>query len=237
MKSLAANRILYAALLFGAILLCGATTHTTAQSLHPKLVSGKTVVRRVMILPPRVEFTRQSVKGGESMIEESEQVAKALVATLGDIFKEKQIVVVGEDGAALTQPPANDETLEYSLADAQRQYDALLPKMLKKTKDIKKGRYTLGDQVGSLAPGGDIDAFIFVRAFGSKPTKGKRIFGLLQLSPAFPLVIANIGVVDARTGEVLLLAKPLALGDATGDADKVLRKPLAKSLKKLPVAR
>lgn len=51
------------------------------------------------------------------------------------------------------------------------------------------------------------------------------------------MFFANIGVVDTRTGEVLLLAKPVTIGDDSVSVDKVMRVPLAKSLKKLPVAK
>lgn len=232
MKSQTVKTFIVAALVC-LVFICGAPAPVAAQTLHPKLASGKTKIRRVVILPPKVEFVRQSVKGSESMMKESEEISTALVATLTGIFKEKRIAVV--DSAMTPQKLADDEKIKYAVADVQQRYDALLPKMLKKTKDINKGRFTLGDEVSSLlAVDDDIDALIFIRAQGIKPTKGKSIVGLLQLAPSFPLVFANIGVVDARTGEVLLLAKPIAVGDATGNADKVLRKPLTKSLKKLP---
>jgi len=41
--------------------------------------------------------------------------------------------------------------------------------------------------------------------------------------------------VDSRTGEVLLFAKPLAIGDAVDRGEKILSKPIAKAFKKLPM--
>jgi len=51
--------------------LLGRGVIASAQELHPKLKSGEKTIRTVLVLPPKVEIVRQTVKGVEGMIKES----------------------------------------------------------------------------------------------------------------------------------------------------------------------
>jgi hypothetical protein len=76
------------------------------------------------------------------------------------------------------------------------------------------------------------DAVVFIRGEGKKLTGGKTAFRLLVGGvPAY--LKLQIGVVDARNGEVLLYADPVLVGDPTTAVDR-LRKALEKGFKKLP---
>jgi hypothetical protein len=108
--------------------------------------------------------------------------------------------------------------------------------MSKKPKDVKKGRFTLGDEVLNLNLAKTTDAIVFVRGDGQKLTKGKSAFSLLTLSLNLPYLRLTIGIVDARTGEVLLFTTPVAIADVTNEKEKALSGALASSLKKLPAA-
>jgi hypothetical protein len=107
---------------------------------------------------------------------------------------------------------------------------------MKKPKDVKKGRFTLGDEVLNLNPDKDTDAIVFVRGQGQKLTKGKSTFSILTLSLNLPYLMLTIGIVDAHTGDVLVFATPVAIADVTSPDDKRLRKAIEKSLQKLPPA-
>ena len=54
-----------------------------------------------------------------------------------------------------------DENHRYLLADMQTRYDALLPKLVDKSKDVKKARFTLGDEVMLLNVDKSADALVF----------------------------------------------------------------------------
>jgi len=43
-----------------------------AQYLHPKVVSKQTTIRRVVLLPAKVEIVKQSMRGPEGMAAESD---------------------------------------------------------------------------------------------------------------------------------------------------------------------
>jgi hypothetical protein len=219
-------------LFLSALLLQGAAK---AQYLHPKLDTKQLTVRNVVILPAKVEIVRQSVKGSESMVEESEKASAAVSDLVAQVLQKKRINILNSPFANSVNETDSDK--KYLLADIQGRYDALLPKLLKKPKDVKKGRFTLGDEVLNLNLDKSADALIFIRGQGAKLTKGKTIFSLLNpFAFSFPFVFITIGVVDAHTGEVLAFAKPLAIGNAVGKEQKVLNKPITKSLKKIPDA-
>jgi hypothetical protein len=80
------------------------------------------------------------------------------------------------------------------------------------------------------------DALIFIRGQGRVFTKGKTAFSLLNpFSFDFPIVFITIGIVDARTGEVLVFTKPASATKVLKNP-KALNKLIMKSLKKLPAA-
>jgi hypothetical protein len=129
-----------------------------------------------------------------------------------------------------------DDARKYTLADIQSRYDALLPKLYDKSKDIKKARFTLGDEVMLLNVHKDADVLVFIRGTGKVFTKGKTAFALINIfSFEYPYAQFTVGLVDARTGEVLAFTKPLSATKVLKDK-KALTKMIEKSLKKLPAA-
>lgn len=220
------------ALLFICCLL--AAGQAEAQYLHPKIVEKKVTVHSAVILPAKVEITKASAKGSEMMVAESEQTSKTVFEAVGQTLQQKKINVLKSpfEGESAT----TNERYRYLLADIQTRYDALLPKLVDKSKDVKKARFSLGDEVMLLNVDKSADALIFIRGQGRVFTKGKTAFSLLNLfSFDFPFVVITIGIVDARTGEVLVFTKPAS-------ATKVLKNPkdlnklITKSLKKLPAS-
>jgi Zn-dependent protease with chaperone function len=227
------NFYLILSLLF--FLLLGQTV-AYAQYLNPKLKSKQVVVRNVVILPPKIDIIRESTKGAEGMVEESAALSLKVADLVAQALQQKKINVLATPFT--NQASEADADKKYTLADIQSRYDALLPKMVNHSKDIKKERFTLGDEVLTLNVDKSADAIVFIRGQGKKLTKGRTALTLLNpFSFNFPFIFITIGLVDAHTGEVLALAKPATLGDVTSPkAEKALRKMLVKSLKKLPDA-
>lgn len=204
-----------------------------AQYLHPKISAKQISIRNVVILPARVEIVKQSMKGPEGMTAESDLLSTRVTQLVVEALAAKHV-------NASTSPSTNtgdaDTQKKYLMADIQSRYDDLLPKIAKKPKDVKKGRFSLGDEVVNLNLDKSIDAIVFVRGHGQKLTKGKTAFSLLTLSLDLPYLFLSIGVVDAHTGEILVFADPKTIADATSQNEKPLRKAIEKSLKKLPPA-
>lgn len=222
---------------FVLIVLCCVFVHShaataNAQYLNQSVVDKKVTIRSAVILPAKVEILKESAKGAEMMVAESADISANAMTAVGNTLQGKKINVVATPFASL----ATDDSRKYTLADIQSRYDALLPKLLNKSKDIKKARFTLGDEVMLLNVHKDADVLVFIRGAGRVFTKGKTAFSLVNIfSLDFPLAQISIGIVDARSGEVLAFTKPMSTSGAVRD-QKSLNKMIEKSLKKLPAA-
>ena len=220
---------------FGLMLLCCVMAHSyaaqvSAQYLHPKITEKKVTIRSAVVLPAKVEIVKESAKGSEMMVAESAAISDKAVEAVGQALQEKKIGVVSNSFA----PASLDDARKYTLADIQGRYDALLPKLVKKSKDVKKARFTLGDEVMLLNVPKDADVLVFIRGSGRMFTKGKTAFSLINIfSMDFPFAQITVGIVDARSGEVLAFTKPMSASKVLKD-QKSLNKMIAKSLKKLP---
>jgi len=200
-----------------------------AQYLHPKITSKQTTIRNVVLLPAKVDIVRDSMKGPEGMGAESEQLSARVSQLITDELTAKNIAALPAPSAAAD----GDAQQKYTVADIQSRYDDLLPKITTKKKDVKQGRFSMGDEVLNLNVDKKADAIVFIRGRGQKLTSGKKAFVILVGgAPAY--LQLSISIVDAHTGEVLLYTDSVAVGDPTsGDTNRV-RKSIAKSLKKLP---
>jgi hypothetical protein len=209
------------------------SAEAAAQRLNPKLKAKDHAVRRVVVLPAQVQLVRSGVKGAEPMEKESAEMTPVLEQVVAKAFEKKNFSVTS--GTFGPQALEGDAKMKYAVADLQRNFDELFPKVMKKQKDIEKGRFSLGDQVLLLNQDDTADAYVFVRAFGQQKTKGKVAFNLLMMFPdLFPACFVYVTVVDARTGEVLAHSTTATIGNVVKDTDKALGKGLDKSLKKIP---
>lgn len=222
---------------FVLLALCCAVLHVhaadvNAQYVNIKVVEKKVTIRSATILPAKVEITKESAKGSEMMVAESAEISANVMVAVGEALQKKQFTVVSNS----FEPASMDDTRKYTLADIQSRYDALLPKLFDKSKDIKKARFTLGDEVMLLNVHKDADVLVFIRGNGKVFTKGKTAFSLINIFDfEYPYAQFTVGLVDARTGEVLAFTKPLSATKVLKDK-KALTKVIEKSLKKLPAA-
>jgi hypothetical protein len=180
------------------------------------------------MMPGKIEIVRQSVKGPEGMAAESDLLSTQIPQLIGEVLSKKNLAVWFHEVAK------EDPQAKYTRADIAARYDSLLPKMMKKPKDVEKGRFSLGDEVLNLNLETTADAIVFVRGNGQKLTKGKAAFSWLTLSLDLPYLALTIGVVDAHTGEILMFTKATATADVTGKNQNPIRSAIEKSLKKFP---
>jgi hypothetical protein len=210
------------------MLLVGVTSQSIqAQFLHPKVKSKETTIRRIVILPAKVSVVRDSMKGPEGMAAESDDLSLRVEEKIAEVLSKQKNVA--------TLPRSSDaDSQKYDVADFQAKFDALLPTIVKKRSDVKKGRFSMGDEVLNLNLSKSADAIVFIRGEGKKLTSGKTAFRVLVGgTPAY--LRLQIGMVDTRSGEVLLYTDPILVGDPTTAMDR-LRKALEKGFKKLPSA-
>jgi len=200
-----------------------------AQFLHPKIQSKETTIRRVVVLPAKVNVVRDSMKGPEGMAAESDELSLRVQTMITEVLSKKKNVATLP---ATTGSTEGDAQQKYNVADFQTKFDELLPKVMKKRSDVKKGRFSMGDEVLNLNLEKGTDAVVFIRGEGKKLTGGKTAFRMLVGGMPASLRL-QIGIVDARNGEVLLYTDPIFTGDPTTAVDR-LRKALEKGFKKLP---
>jgi hypothetical protein len=202
-----------------------------AQFLHPKINSRESTIRNVVILPAKVSVVRDSMKGPEGMAAESDELSARVEQTVAEVLARKHVTRLSGPASSSARDRAQQN---YTVADIQAKFDDLLPKVMKKRSDVKKGRFSMGDEVLNLNLAKPADAIVFIRGQGQKLTSGKKAFTVLVGGmPAF--LRLQIGIVDARNGEVLLYTDPILVGDPTTAVDR-LRKALEKGFKKLPTA-
>ena len=203
---------------------------TRAQYLHPRIAQKEVVVRNVVILPAKIDVVRNSMKGPEGMAAESDELSTRVEAAVAAVLVDQH--GVKRLGAPSASASEGDAQQKYNVADFQTKFDELLPKIMKKKNDVKKGRFSLGDEVLNLNLEKSADAIVFIRGQGQKLTSGKQTFAVL-VSGEHAFLKMQIGIVDAHTGEVLLFTDPVVPGDPTTAIDR-LKNALEKGFKKLP---
>jgi len=222
-------------LVLATLLLTGLSSPTQAQFLHPKIKSKETTIRTVIVLPAKVNVVRDSMKGPEGMAAESDDLSARVEKIIAEVLaKQKNVTTLSPPTPATSPSAQSGSPANYNVADFQAKFDDLLPKIVKKRSDVKKGRFTMGDEVLNLNLDKGTDAIVFIRGEGKKLTGGKTAFTLLVGGvPAY--LRLQIGIVDAKNGDVLLYTDPIFGGDPTTAVDR-LRKALEKGFKKLPAA-
>jgi len=206
-------------------------TAAWAQFEHPDLKSRKIVVKTAVILPPDVKILKSGVKGSEELVEEERKIEGTLPPIIGSVMEERHCSADGKafDSAALEK----DQELKYAVADLQKRFDELFPQLTRKPKDVRKGRFTLGDEVAKLNPGGATDALVFVRGFGQSNTGGKVFLAALAGVSVFSGAVFHVVVVDARTGVVLYYGVSVQPQDPIKNPAKT-QKAINRSFKNFP---
>src|SRR6476619_4514944 len=161
---------------------CG-SHQVQAQFLHPKIKANETTIRRVVVLPAKVNVVRDSMKGPEGMAAESDELSLRVEKMVAEVLSKKKNVATLPAAAPSAE---GDAEQKYNVADFQTKFDDLLPKIMKKRSDVKKGRFSMGDEVLNLNLEKSTDAIVFIRGEGKKLTGGKTAFNYLVYgTPAY----------------------------------------------------
>jgi hypothetical protein len=205
-----------------------------AQFAHPDLKSGKVVVRKVLVLPPHVNVTKSGMKGNESLIPESRIVEGALPAIISEAMQSKGCTVL--DNLFAPDALEKNQDLKFALADVQDRFDALHKHISEKPKDVRKGRFTMGDEVANFNPGAAADALVFVRASGIVNTGGKKVLGAIAGVNETDYIVVDIAIVDSQSGAVLYYGWSVTAGNYLEHTER-MKKPIEGSFKEWKVAK
>lgn len=200
---------------------------------HPKLKQREIVIRRVIIFPSKLQLQKETMKGGQSMAQETEKLEpvfdRALIAALRN-----SSLTVSDASPTNATLSANPDVLE-SVDNEQKNFDSISPAMMKHMKDVRKGRFKLPEDAleKTWNEKERSDTFVFVRGFGEQVTKsrGLALGGLTGALIAGSLnVRLMIAFVDTNSGDVLLV-KNVFLEVKKKDTEGALTQRLNKAFK------
>jgi hypothetical protein len=199
----------------------------SAQYQPHNLRTGEKTVKNVLILPPETTVTKSGMKGAETLVAESQALGAGLAYIVGEVLSERGCNVLPDPFRSDAMDQNAD--LKYALSDLQSRYDKIQVLLVKKPKDVRAGRFSLGDEVANFSPGAAADGLVFVRARGYVPTTGLKTFVVLTgMGVMYSHVWLDISVVDAQTGTILYFAKPTFSGNFVGKPDG-MKQPIARS--------
>jgi hypothetical protein len=216
-----ANRVLgrTAAVLFLLLAIIVSSRPARAQFENPDLKSGKTVVRKVIILPGVADVVKSGMKGNESLIEESRYAGGALPGVIQKAMQAKGCEVL--DQALSAEVQKKDPGLNNAVIEIQNRYNELEPHVFQKPKDVRKGRFTLGDQVLNFNPGASADALVFVCAQGVLTTGGKKAFSAVVGGNGADYLLVRISVVDSQSGVILYYGEAVEAGNFVSNPERL----------------
>jgi hypothetical protein len=220
----------------GAVLLLCAVGRVAvaAEYVNPKFKSGGQPVKTVLLLPAQVELTKSGMKGAEGMAKESEQMTEKITVLITQQLQASGVTVL--PNPFTEEAFKSDSDMQATLNRLQNKYDTMATQLHSKPKEVRKGRYSLGDEVSTLAPAAKADGIVFIRASGTVLTGGKKAFGWMVTGQVSDTIHTFMTLVDAKSGDVIAVVNCLRAGNFQEKTDKVMGKTLANSFKKLPFA-
>ena len=208
-------------------------TALPAQVQHRDLKSGTKQIRSLVLMPIRIDLTKVTLKGAEPMNEEAHDAELPLrleiEAALRDLGYPLDVKSLANETLA------KDADRRYTVDDLQRKFDAELKLMHRKSKGVRKGRFSLGDDVARLPLSDTVDGLLFVRVRGQVLTANRIKFGTFVPDARSNTALLDFALVDARTGDVLYFGKSRIMADIREDSEEVAA-GIAKALMDLPKA-
>jgi len=180
--------------IFLAIAACSALMPAASgQVLNEKLKSGQVTIHAVCVMPVEATWTKVIVMVREPRPEEADQWSEQLWPVLRE-----GILQAGAQDAS----EAIAEKARPTILQLQQKFDAMMKVEGWHSGGIKRGRFTLGDEVALAPCAAHSDALLFVRGKATIPVVASFANSELQLT-----------FVDARSGEVLAQDTISALND------------------------
>jgi hypothetical protein len=199
--------------------------------VHPRLKGGQVIIHKALLLPAQLTFAKVSMKGAQGMTDESDKLAVELNQAIAGELKLR-----GVDFLPDAQSVAKTDTQRYAIADLQARYDNLRNQLHRRHMQVDVGKFSMGDGIAAFAPAKGADAMVFVRGDATLMTPDKRMFSLAIGQYWFTEgLLADIAMVDARTGDVLAYVRILRHGNMTKDQSDRLTHSLRMAFRDVPL--
>jgi hypothetical protein len=222
-----------AVLLAIAALACGLGAREAwgeAPHLNQKIADKKISIRKAVLLPAQVSFTKVGGKGYEGGLPAADQIAAVLYSTVS-----KELSLRGMELSANPLEQAKDDAAKYSVADLQARYDTVAVQLERKPKRVARGGFTLGDRVAEFEPGAAADVLVFLRGSGQLATPARTVIALASMRFPETKFRGEVTFVDAKTGEVLMFVRFTRFRDMTTKTDERFTQSLRLALHDVPL--
>ncbi|HEY5667013.1 MAG TPA: hypothetical protein VIV64_09855 [Gammaproteobacteria bacterium] len=184
---------------------------------------GSTRPITLVVLPSRVELTKQRMIRQEAQVEESGELETHLTAAVANEFRAKGYEVTVVDAAAIAADPGIRELV----VDANRRFDEFMTNIgarLSKGKRIRNREYSVGDEARLLAARLDVDALAFARMQIIVPAAGVRA---MNFGMGGETAMLAVTVVDGASSDIeaYITLPALRRGKMFGGHDDIVNNP------------
>jgi hypothetical protein len=193
-----ARVVLAAVILIG---LCGAPPAHAKEYMTPAFLAKTARPMNLAILPPHAEFIKLKAVMTDQMLKEAEALEDEAAAALG-----AQLQKLGYTVRVVTTKEVQETPgLAALVTSLNGRYDEELGKILRKPRDVRKGRFTVGEDVVKASSLLKVDGLVMSRIVAVVHTGGRQALTMiLSLGNAYVQSYARIllGVLDGQSGGV-----------------------------------
>lgn len=205
---------------------------------NSKVTSGEFQIRNVCMMPTEAKLSKTTMKGGQSMSNESDTWSAALENMVEAHLKVAEVQV--HQATDPLASGASDEEIRQVISELNQKHGDVANQLNKRPKDIEKSRYTLTDAVALLPCAAKSDVLVFVQGEGQVTSGGKKAMGMLvggASNTSYATLVLTMA--DAKTGEILAFAR-LSNAESFGDkfvdqTESVYGKALDKQFSRLRI--
>jgi hypothetical protein len=181
--------------------LCAAAPALAKQYMTPAFLAKTARPLSLVVLPPHAEFIKQQAVMTAGMLKESQALEDEAARALG-----AQLQTLGYTVRVLTLKDVETTPgLGALLTSLNGRYDEEWGKILRKPREVKKGRYSVGDDVVKICSLLKADGVVMSRVVAVGQTAGRQVLtGILSGGRAVAASYARIGlsVLEGGAGHV-----------------------------------
>ena len=205
---------------------------------NSKVTSGEFQIRNVCMMPAEAKLSKVTMKGGQGMSNESDNWTASLENMVEAHLKTSEVQIQQATDALASA--ASDDEIHQVISQLNQKYEDVAKQLNRHPKDIRKSRFTLGDDVALLPCAAKSDVLVFVQGEGQVTSGGKKAMGMLvggKGNVSYATLVLTMA--DAKTGEILAFAR-LSNAESFGDkfvdqTESVYGKALDKQFSRLRI--
>jgi len=181
--------------------LCGTVPALARQYMTPAFLAKTPRPMSLAVLPPHAEFIKRQAVMTAEMVKEAQALEDEAATALG-----AQLQAKGYTVRVLTLKDVEETPgLKALVTTLNGRYDEEWSKILRKPRDVKKGRYSVGEDVVKVCSLLKVDGLVVSRVVAVGHTGGRQALTMiLSLGQSYAQSYARIGlsVLEGKAGHV-----------------------------------